>query len=104
MSFPPMQPHLEMRSQLIDLYPQLAFYETEMDVHPTTYPPNASGFATFSTSAGSCQAQLLPIAANSSQAQQREAGGSFNMDPFIDAAKKVGPTSFGVLKIRNVSP
>jgi hypothetical protein len=25
------------------------------------------------------------------------------MDPFIDATKKVGPPSFGVLRIRNVS-
>jgi hypothetical protein len=112
MSFPPMQPHLEMRTKLIDLYPPPAFYEAEMDVHRTKYPSDTSGFAAFSTSGGPSQAQLVNIAANSSEAQfapltqtqQREAGGSFNMGPFIDATKKVGPTSFGVLKIRNVSP
>jgi len=92
-----------MRSQLIGLYPEPAFYGPGMNFHRTAYPPNPSIFEPFNMSAGSSQAQLPNTAVNNSQTQQRDAGGPFIMDPFIDATQKVGPTRFGVLKIRNVS-
>jgi hypothetical protein len=98
-----MQTHPALRSQLIDLYPEPAYYASEMDFHRTVYPPNASIFDPFNVPACSSQSQVPNMAANNSQTQQRDVDGPFSMDLFVDATQKVGPTSFGVLKIRNVS-
>ena len=109
MSIPPMQPYPEMRSQPTDLYSELQYYTSEMSFDRASYAPI---FEPFGQSAGSHQAQSSNMAARSAQTQlralvpanQQDTSGLFSVDPFIDATENVGPTSFGVLKIRNVSP
>jgi hypothetical protein len=112
MSFPLVQPHLGMRSQLFGLFAEPTFYGSGTDLRHPTWPPSVPTFEPASNSASSFQAQRCSTATNTSQTQpmpllqtwQRNAVGSSTTDPFIDATKRVGPTSFGVLKIRNVSP
>jgi|ERR1700722_2617718 hypothetical protein len=114
MSFPPLPPHPDLRPQSTDLQCELPYYISDMDFdlppysagaravptfEPFSYPTDYSHIRLSNMTANVAHTQPMP----SIQTHGRDAGGPFNMDPFIDATKKIGPTSFGVLKIRNVS-
>ena len=112
MSFPPMSFHPGMRAHLTDLNPELHFYTSETGINPASYSLHTLMSDPLDQPAGSSQAQLPPVAANIAQTNsmpfarthEGDTAGSYSMDPFIDATIAVVPTSFGVLKIRNVSP
>jgi hypothetical protein len=82
-----------------DLPPYSAGARAVPIFEPFSYPTDYSHIRLSNMTANVAHTQPMP----SIQTHGRDAGGPFNMDPFIDATKKVGPTSFGVLKIRNVS-
>jgi len=113
MSFPSLSPHPDLRPQSIDLQGELPYYISDVDLdlpphsadahavpifEPFSHPTDYSHVQLSNMTADIAHTQPMPL-----QTHGRDAGGPFNMDPFIDATKKVGPTSFGVLKIRNVS-
>jgi hypothetical protein len=110
MSFPPTPLHFATSSQFTNLYAEPSYFTLEMGFNPSAYYPNAPVFDSFGGLAGS-EAQTPNMAGSSAQSQlthlvqdlQRDRGGPSSLDAFIDATKNVGPTSFGVLKIRNVS-
>jgi hypothetical protein len=111
MSFAAFQPHPGMRSQPVDTYHQPAFYEPGIGFRHPTYSSGAPTFGPVSMSARSFQAQSFSTPTSNSQVRfmsrpqtwQRDRGGRSSIEPFIDATKRVGPTGFSVLKIKNVS-
>ena len=98
MSFPLTELHPVMRHHLIN-YPE-TYYHNAPVIEPLDRPTGSSEAQHSSMAAETAQADVMPIVNNN----EGEPGGPFSMDPFIDASKTVGPTYFGVLKIRNVSP
>jgi hypothetical protein len=114
MSFTPLPPHPDLRSQFTDVQGELPYNISDMNLD---LPPHSGGayavpiFEPLSHPTAHSHTQLPNMTANIAHTQPiafiqthgRDAGRPFSMDPFIDATKKVGPTSFGVLKIRNVS-
>jgi hypothetical protein len=113
MSFTPLPPHPDLRHRFTNVQGDLPYYISDMSLDLPSYSGGAYAvpiFEPFSHPTGYSHTQLPNMTANiahtqpmtSIQTHGRDAGGPFSMDPFIDATKKVGPTSFGVLKIRNV--
>jgi hypothetical protein len=110
MSFTPLPPHPDLRPQFTDVQGELPYYISGMNLDLPPYSGGAYAVPIFEPFSHPSGPQLPNVTANiahtqpmaSIQTHGRDAGGPFSMDPFIDATKKVGPTSFGVLKIRNV--
>ena len=114
MSFTPLPPHPDLRPQFTDGQGKLPHSISDLNLDLPPYSADAYAvpiFEPFNHPTGFSQAQLPNMTANIAHSQPmasiqmhgRDAGEPFSIDPFIDATKKVGPTSFGVLKIRNVS-
>src|SRR3954451_13177579 len=115
MSFPLLPPQPDLRPQFTDIQNELPYYISDMNLELPVYSAGAYAvpiFEPFSHPTDHSHIQHPSMIVNIAHTQfmppiqthGRDAGEPFSMDPFIDATKKVGPTSFGVLKIRNVSP